>query len=260
VRQLVKRIADRGAPIMANRTLALIRKILNFGISRGWLATNPAAGFPPPGLEQSRERVLTEEEIRLVWTASQAERPALRDLTRLRLITAQRAGELQRMTWADLDLENGWWIIPGTTRTRMPHRVPLSPLAIDILNGLRTETGSRWVFTGRTGERPLGDVKKAGRRITRRIAQARPQARHHPPERFDFRGHDLRRTAARYMLAGGVPRLTVKTILSYAESDMTAVDDRDSYDVEKRAALDWWAAKLQAILDRKSDRVLPLVR
>ena len=77
----------------------------------------------------------------------------------------------------------------------------------------------------------------------------------------NFRGHDLRRTAASIMASGGIPRLTITKILNHVERTITAVYDRHSYDAEKRAALDWWDVKLQAILDNK-DRanVLPFAK
>lgn len=77
----------------------------------------------------------------------------------------------------------------------------------------------------------------------------------------DFRGHDLRRTAASIMASGGIPRLTISKILNHVERNITAVYDRHSYDPEKRAALDWWDVKLHAILDNKdSAKVLAFAR
>jgi len=77
----------------------------------------------------------------------------------------------------------------------------------------------------------------------------------------DFRGHDLRRTAASMMASGGIPRLTISKILNHVERSITAVYDRHSYDAEKRAALDWWDAKLRAILNSQDiANVLPFAR
>jgi len=76
----------------------------------------------------------------------------------------------------------------------------------------------------------------------------------------NFKAHDLRRTAASMMASGGIPRLTIAKILNHTDSSVTAVYDRHSYDPEKRAALDWWALKLHAILDHKPGRVLPFGR
>ena len=77
VRDLIEAIADRGAPIMANRTLALVRKMLNFGIERDWIDANPAALLKKPGVEHSRDRVLTADEIRQLWPAFDTLTPTL---------------------------------------------------------------------------------------------------------------------------------------------------------------------------------------
>jgi integrase len=67
---------------------------------------------------------------------------------------------------------------------------------------------------------------------------------------FEFRSHDLRRTAATRMAAAGVPRDHVSRVLNHVEGGPTAtrVYDRYSYDAEKRAALDTWQRELRRIL------------
>ncbi len=63
-----------------------------------------------------------------------------------------------------------------------------------------------------------------------------------------FRGNDLRRTAASLMVGAGVPRLVVSKILNHVETGVTAVYDRHSYDPEKRSALDFWGKRLEQIV------------
>jgi hypothetical protein len=59
------------------------------------------------------------------------------------------------------------------------------------------------------------------------------------------------------MVGGGVPRLVVSKILNHVETGITAVYDRHVYDAEKRAALDFWGDRLEAIIrDGKTGRVL----
>ena len=50
------------------------------------------------------------------------------------------------------------------------------------------------------------------------------------------------------MVGVGVPRLVVSKILNHVETGVTAVYDRHSYDLEKRAALDFWGKRLDAII------------
>ena len=69
---------------------------------------------------------------------------------------------------------------------------------------------------------------------------------------IDFRGHDLRRTAASHMAAMGIPRLVIGRILNHVEPGVTKVYDRHSYDPEKRQALDAWARRLHAIVTGES--------
>lgn len=66
---LLDTLMARGVPILANRTLALVRKMFNWAISRDLLAHNPCVQVQAPGKEHPRERVLSAEEIRVVWAA-----------------------------------------------------------------------------------------------------------------------------------------------------------------------------------------------
>ena len=240
VRELLEEIAAR-APIMANRTLALVRKMFNFAIENEWLEMNPCHMVKQPGQEKQRERVLSEDEIRRVWKAMDDESPLITTLFRVRLLTAQRGGEVHGAAWAELDLTSAWWTIPAErSKNGLAHRVPLSPQAVRTLKAWRASAGdSPWVFPSSRKNRPhIAHAQKA----IERIADASD---------VEFRGHDLRRTAASLMVGAGVPRLVVSKILNHVETGVTAVYDRHSYDLEKRAALDFWGKRLEAIVANK---------
>jgi integrase len=138
IRDLVHRIAERPAPIMANRVLALVRKMLNFAIECEWIEANPAALIPKPGKERSRDRVLNHDELRLFWVETDKEPAPVRAWLRLRLLTAQRGGEVLRIRWSDVDLVSKWWTIPSEmAKNKLSHRVPLNPTAVTLLRELR---------------------------------------------------------------------------------------------------------------------------
>jgi integrase len=247
VRDLLDEIAVR-APIMANRTLALVRKMFNFAIEREWVDSNPCQMVKRPSPERQRDRVLSEDEIRRLWTALDAEQPVIAALFRLRLLTAQRGGEVQGASWADVDLMGAWWTIPAErSKNGLAHRVPLSPQAVRILKGLKAVADDKatWVFPSTRKAGPhINHAQKAIERIVKRSS-------------VEFRGHDLRRTAASLMVGAGVPRLVVSKILNHVESGVTAVYDRHSYDPEKRAALDFWGRQVDAIISgKKRSKVL----
>jgi integrase len=277
VRALVEPIADRGAPVMANRVLAVVRRMFNFAVRRDWIDANPASLIDKPGRENSRDRVLTDEELRALWTLLQRfpathekqapgrkratcdahknpfcpVTPALAAVQKVRLLTAQRGGEVVAMRWQDLDLGTpAWWTIPGElAKNGRPHRVPLTADVVRIIATQRPHgepQPDRHVFAHH-GESVKARAKKAGAALSRVLG-------------FEFRGHDLRRTAATRMAEAGVPRQHISAVLNHVEDGpaATRVYDRYSYDVEKRTALETWASRLTAILEGHSAKVLPM--
>ena len=245
VRVVLDRIVDRGSEIQANRVRALISKMYNWGIGRDLVDHNPCQGLPRPGKERRRDRVLSEDEIRKFWATLDDERPLIAAHFKIRLLTAQRGGETLRMRRQDVDVQTAWWTIPGEiSKNGLPHRVPLSPMACECLEEIwHMSPQSPWVFPGPRGEH-MTSLQKAIERIRERAG-------------VEFRGHDLRRTAASHMTSMGISRLVVAKILNHAENSVTAVYDRHSYDAEKRDALNEWSRKLAVIIGGTESNVLP---
>jgi integrase len=252
VRQLVDGVAEAGAPIVANRVAALLSKLFAFALDRDLVPASPAVRIPRPGQETQRDRVLTEDELRALWQSFEALDPMMSAFYKLRLLTAQRGGEVASMRWPDVDLEAGCWTIPASgSKNKLAHRVLINATAGTILATLLATADEDADFVLGAAQRSKG----AGARGKRQQSEA---ARTFPVE--NFRGHDLRRTAASTMASGGIPRLTISKILNHVERSVTAVYDRHTYDAEKRAALDWWDVKLQALLANQEANVLPFSR
>jgi integrase len=134
---VLDRISDRASPLRANRHLALIRKLFNWCLERGILETSPAANIKPPDREVSRDRVLSDDEIRSVWTCCDAVGHPFGPIFKLLLATAQRREEVGRMRWADLDLGKGMWTIPRErSKNDVANEVALSALALAIVKEL----------------------------------------------------------------------------------------------------------------------------
>jgi hypothetical protein len=125
VRALVEAKAET-APTMANRMLARISRLLSFALERDWITANPAFRIRKPGEERSRDRVLSRDELRELWTALQETEATHADGTAkprlsqtlnhmliVMLLTAQRRGEVCTMQWQDVNLKAGWWMIPS---------------------------------------------------------------------------------------------------------------------------------------------------
>jgi integrase len=238
---LLDRIVARGASIQANRTRALISKLFNFAIARGLVEHNPASHIPRPTAERTRDRVLSADEIRVLWLAAEHERPKVAALFKLALLTAARRTEILGMRWDEIDIASGWWTIPRErSKNGLAHRIPLVPCAVEVLRGLQLTSDDEFVFPGGRLERPVMNPQKWLRRIREVTGIA------------NFRLHDLRRTVASNLTALGVPRLTVSKLLNHAEAGVTAVYDRHSYDGEKRAALLRWETRLREIVSGRS--------
>ena len=254
--RLLDNIVDRGAPIGANRTLAVIRKMFSFAVGRDIVPASPCVAIQAPAPERRRDRVLSAEEIRAFWQGLDKTRitKGIRLALKLQLITAQRKGEVISAEWTDFDLEEGWWTIPAEkAKNRMPHRVPLSPMALDILQAARTlAVDSNWVFPSPRGPR---NITPAAVDHALRLALRGLEIEHFVP-------HDLRRSAASHMTGGGTSRLVVQKVLNHVENGVTAVYDRHSYDREKRQALEAWGRKLREIIGGREEtaNVIPLMR
>jgi integrase len=235
---MLDEIVDRGAPIAANRTLALVSKIYNFGIARGIVEVNPAAQIPPPGKEESRQRVLGEEEIRILWEAFQTESPLTAATFKLRLLTAQRGIEVMSMRWENID--GDWWEIPADmAKNGLAHRVPLSPQAMEVLHSVRGLSDGDWVFPSPTGKGHMHYIHKAVERLRERTG-------------ISWNPHDLRRTAATHMTRLNTQRLIVSKILNHVEEGVTAIYDRNEYEQEKRQALLRWGNRVDEIVTGKT--------
>lgn len=129
VRLLIEAKAEE-APIAANRLLACVRRMFNWAVEQDILEHSPATRIKDPAKENRKERVLSPEEIRAFWSATEGATEEIRRALKLILATAQRPGEVMGARWEEFDLEGGWWTIPGErAKNGQAHRVPLSTVA-----------------------------------------------------------------------------------------------------------------------------------
>jgi len=253
--ELLDSIVERGAPIAANRTLQVVRRMFNYAIERDLLETNPCAGIRAPGKEQCRQRALSDDEIKEFWTKLDSSdiSQLLRLALRLQLVTAQRRGEVASACWQDIDRESGWWTIPkDKSKNGLSHRVPISKIAADLLDELGHITDdSDFLFPSPTREGHITAASLSGALFRNR--------KHFGLERFT--PHDLRRTAASKMASIGVSRVALGKILNHVDRSVTAIYDRHTYDAEKREALTKWSQQLLTIVsDSDAKNIVSLAR
>jgi integrase len=228
-RRDVTRVLDaKSAPIAARRVFEDLRAMVRWAVSRGDLDHNPIDGMKGPAISKPRTRVLSDDELRTVWSGLDQLPKAVAQAIKLCLVTAQRVGEIAGMTLDELDLKKRVWNIPASrTKNGHPHQVPLSVMALDLISdGLASVTRKYVSNTIHDHQDKFG------------IAQ--------------WTAHDLRRTALTGMAELGVAPIVLGHVANHrttTKAGMTlSVYVHHQYEKEKRQALDLWAERLQGII------------
>ena len=208
-------LAEKAEEGLAPATVEKIRVIFSrsFELARQWKMAgaeiNPIRDVPRRRFSNARERFLTTKEVERLFKALDAsDSPQLKNIVMLLLLTGARKTELLTAEWRHVDLERRAWFIP-TTKTGKPRYVPLSQAAVDVIEALPRWEGCPWLLPNPSTHRPYTDLK-------------------HPWENAraaaglgDLRIHDLRHSAASFMINAGVDLFAVGKILGHADHQST---------------------------------------
>jgi len=204
VERVIRQIGETN-PRTANKVRSLLCTVWNHALRRGDVMTNPVrfvARFP----EHSRERFLQETELSSFIRAVAEEPPTWRDFFFVALLTGQRRENLCRMRWEEIDLTAGSWHIPGRkSKSKRATTIPLTELAVGLLQRRRNEVSGEWVFPSYTGsaEGCVREPRVAWARILKRAGLA------------DLRVHDLRRSVGSWLGASGTNSYTIARALGH---------------------------------------------
>jgi integrase len=270
----LRKIAEERGPFAANRARATLSSLFTWAVKSGLVDVNPVSGTNRQTDEQPRDRILTDAEIVTIWNACRADDYG--SIIRLLMVTAQRRDEVGGIAKSEVDLETGRWAIAGTrSHNGLVHEIPLSDLAVGILQQaiLREGRESRDLIFGHGNSgRGFSGWSKAKLALDERIeevTQLRPfwQVRDHrasvtwsvdPPvedmvlvKPWSWRVHDIRRTVATRMADLGVLPHVIAAVLNHLTSPKAGLGASQirSLDIEKRRALDVWAAHVQQLVD-----------
>ena len=229
----------RATPVEANRTLAVIRQMLNVAVKLWKLRPdNPAVGLARYG-EEKRQRFLSAAELgRLAQALIDYPYRISANAVRLLLLTGARRGEVLAMRWEEVERELGVWIKPSAhTKQKREHRVPLSPGARQLLADMQKyrKPGAPYVFPGRGPGEHLGDVKKPWATLCKRAqlgdmviktdkagkpvlgADGKPVTVFEPTVRL----HDLRHTYASVLVSSGLSLPVIGALLGHTQPSTT---------------------------------------
>jgi integrase len=249
-------VRAKGADVTANRVRATLSSFFSWAISEGLTEQNPVTGTKRTE-EQSRERVLSHDELRIIWNALEDDHFGA--IIKLLALTGQRAAEIAGLRRSELQ-DDAFTLPPERTKNAIEHTVPLSEPALAILAAQPQRQGSDGnvrdfifgyadgPFSGWTGSRKL-----LNDRIEKKHGKALP---HWTP-------HDLRRSFATHASKLGIQPHVIEAILNHVSgfrAGVAGIYNRNPYDAEKRTALATWADHLLAIVEGRTSNVTPLRR
>jgi len=230
---LLDKKQEAGAMVSRNRLISLLSKFFNFAIERGHINGNPASHIKRTK-EKSRDRTLNDDEILFLWNQTGEGRhlsPVNRLALRMILVTGQRPGEVCQLHGSQL--QGDIWRMEDTKNGRA-HEVPLSPLAMEILEQVRPHSRNDLLFpNGRDAVMHDAILPKCMQRMPWPDLPATP--------------HDLRRTAITGISKLGFNRLVQDKIANHVDRSIGGIYDRHDYMAEKRQALEAWGRKLEEL-------------
>lgn len=223
---LHRQVSNKAGKVTANRAVSYFAALCKYAVHHGIIKSNPADSVER-NPEETRTRYLNEDEAKKFMQAVRGEyvkareskqyggkpdvhRIAVLDLIMFSLYTGQRRGNVQSLKWSGVSLKHKTMTIDADDfKTKREHVANLPPQAVEILKR-RKGNGSPYVFNSnrsRTGH--VVEPKTAMRDIIKAANI----------EHLKF--HDLRHTAATWMVNSGVDLYVVSKQLGHASLSTT---------------------------------------
>jgi integrase len=238
-----------GGRYAARHAFAAARLIFGWAFRNELIPVDPSALIDPEKdlhvTPQARDRVLSDEELRVVWAAAERTPYPYGPLVKLLLLTGARLREVAGASWGEIDLAAATLTVP-TERMKMKiaHVIPLTPAALAILERLPRFAGGDHdhLFSTTGGRKPISGFSKFRAKFNDTLAAT--TGRDLPA----FTIHDLRRTCRTGLSSLGVFDEIAERVIGHLPGGIRAVYDLHRFDTEKRAALAKWEARLLLIV------------
>jgi integrase len=241
---LLDSVEDSNGAVVADFTLAVIRMICNWQVTRDENYTSPIVKGMRRRKPTKRDRVLDDDEIRKVWAVAEAN-GTFGAFVRVALLTAQRREKIAAMRWDDLS-DNGEWQIPVREREKgTAGSLILPEAALDIIAEQPRFVSNPYVFAG-IGDSYMQGMSKRKALFDAKLCGVAP-----------WTVHDLRRTARSLMSRAGVRPDIGERVLGHAQGDVLGIYDRHEYRAEKANALKALAGLIESIV-HPTDNVIAL--
>jgi integrase len=237
----LRKIIERCGKIAAVRARSNLHSFYTWAAREGIARSNPVFETHQIAVNAPRDRVLSDDEIRSVWSACRDD--DFGRIIKLLLFSGARRGEIGGLMWNEIDFRTGVLTIPATrTKAARELRLTLPPAALDVLRDCPRKGDRPFLFGERGGAYNRWGMQKA--LLDQRIAAA---GHHLAPWGL----HDLRRTAATRMAAIGVQPHVVELVLNHAgpKQGLGRTYNQHPYAGEIADALARWSRALMAIVN-----------
>lgn len=274
---LLDKYTDR--PALCHNIMKLTRKLFNFAVEKDILEHTPFTGVKVPVELESRERILSETEIRNLWS-TELPKAAMSDevkrIIKLLLLTGQRVGEVCGINVDEVD--GHWWTLPPErTKNGQTHRVYLTKTALDLLgspykNFYFPSPVTKTDLEGNPVYKHIDEnaVAYAIRKNLKNYQPRRPISKKEitmvkvPEEKkmelAHFTPHDLRRTFSTGLAKLGFHDEIIDMVTGHKKQGIIKVYNRHKYDAEKQQALEAWERKLLSLITENQNNILPMIR
>lgn len=252
ISKALDKIVERGAPIHANRVLSTIKQAFNYGVSRGSLSFNPASNIRARdigGVEKSRERFLTLDEIKTLWLFLDTKKHKMslhiKNAIKILLLTGVRTSELRLATWEpEFNFEESLWTIPAEhSKIGAVIKIHLSEPVKHLLMELKQSSDSIYVLPSIDGNTPLTEnaLPRAIKRIQKRI------------DIPEWRAHDLRRTFSTQLgEALLINPVVIEKCLGHKMPKIMATYNKNEMLPERKEALNMWAQHIENLTNNSN--------
>ena len=244
IARLLDKIEDQNGATQADRVLATLRKLFNWYCTRdddfispvvkGMARTIPA--------EHKRDRVMSDEEIRLMWPILDKMR-AYGGLVKILLLTGQRLGKVREMKWSDFD--DGVWTIPVAHKREKANggKLPLPRMVMEVIEAQDEIKGNPYVFPATRGAGRFNGFPKSKVRLDAKLREALGS------DLEPWVLHSLRHTAKTLMARIKVPEFDSERTLGHVIAGIGGTYNHHAYTEEKGTALEMLAAEIGRIVD-----------
>jgi hypothetical protein len=238
IHQDMERKLKRLPPSEFNHRLACAKTFFTWAQKKRYIIDNPTVGFTPHK-RPKRKRILTDEELRIVWLATDQLTGHFREIVRLLILMGQRRGETAALRDTYYGDNAQILCLPAEiTKNGREHAFPVGPMAAEILaRTIRKERPSSLLFQAVGSTKPFSAWSKCKVELDKLAPIAA------------WTLHDLRRTfrttLGRLKVRPDIAERLVDHIS--ARTDMEETYDLYTYLPEMREAMEKWEAFVQSV-------------